>query len=91
MSLSDKLLIPFSVLWLGQTAWFYAIGEPVWGTLWASIFALVLLAELVSSRLTGLTITKRWKAWARQHKVLAVIMLVGLAVNWALLLAHLAL
>jgi hypothetical protein len=91
MSLSDRLLIPFVLLWLGQTAWFFLIREPVWGGLWALIFVMVIVAELLSKRFFGKTITQRWKAWAKQHRLLAVLMLVGLLVNWILLLAHLAL
>ena len=89
MSLSDQLLVAFIVLWLGLTVAFFLIGLQVWGWLWLAILGVVAVAELVSTRRSGRTITQRFQAWARLHRVQAAVLLLGMAAAWGLLLLHL--
>ena len=91
MSLSDKLLVAFLLLWVALTVAFFLAGLQVWGWLWLAILCCVVVAEAVSWFRSSRTITQVFGAWARQHKVQAGVLLSGMAVSWGLLLLHLVL
>ena len=91
MSLSDKLLAGFVVLWLILTATFFLIGLQVWGWLWVGILLSVVVAEAVSWFRFSRTLTQRFGEWATTHRGQALLLLTGMAVAWGLLLAHLVL
>ena len=91
MSLSDKLLVAFLLLWVALTVAFFWAGLAVWGWLWLAILLSVVVAEGVSILRSGRTITQRFQAWAVLHKVQAALLLGGMAVAWGLLLLHLVL
>ena len=89
MSLSDKLLVAFLLLWVLLTIAFFWAGLAVWGWLWLAILGCVVVAEGVSILRSGRTITQRFGAWAQVHRVQATLLLGGMAVAWTLLLGHL--
>ena len=89
MSVSDRLLVAFVLLWVALTVAFFWAGLPVWGWLWIAILLSVVVAEGVSILRSGRTITQRWQAWAKQHRVQAGFVLVGMATAWGFLLLHL--
>ena len=91
MSVSDRLLVAFLLLWVALTVAFFWAGLAVWGWLWLAILLSVVVAEGVSILRSGRTITQRFGAWARVHKVQAVLLLGGMAAAWGLLLLHLVL
>ena len=91
MSLSDKFLVAFVLLWLALTAAFFWVGLHVWGWLWLTILVTVGVAELASTRRTGRTLTQSFQDWALAHRRQAVLLLTGMAVAWGFLILHLAL
>lgn len=81
----------FILLWLAITAAFFWAGLTIWGWLWLAILLCVAIAEIVSKVRTGRTITQQFKAWAALHRWQAILLLLGMAGVWALLLLHLIL
>lgn len=91
MSVSDRFLVGFVILWLLLTLAFFLANLPIWGWLWIVILLSVVVAEIVSKVRTRRTITQRFQAFALAHRGPAVLILVGMAVVWTFLLLHLVL
>ena len=90
MSVSDKFLVAFLVVWNGLVTAFFLCHLQGWAWMFLAIEVVVGIAELTSKLVTGRTVTQKFRAFAATHLVHARALLIGLCVVWVLLLLHLA-